>query len=151
MSLYTRIKHWKYTRMHSNRADYIWNRSSVRTSSVCSWGGVCSVIRSWRGCLLTGGCLLWGVCSRGVSATRGVCLGGCQSGGFAPRGWKYLIQVSALGWCLLLGVCSQLSVSWGVSTPGGCLLSGGSAPGGVWYPSMHWGRHPTVNIYYREV
>ena len=35
------------------------------------------------------------------------------------------------------GVCSGgLCLLWGCSPGGGCLLRG------VWYPSMHWGRHP---------
>ena len=45
------------------------------------------------------------------------------------------------------GICS-----WGVSAlgrgfvcSGGCLLWGGVCPWGVWYPNMHWGRHPPVD------
>ena len=42
------------------------------------------------------------------------------------------------------GVCSR-----GVSDPRGCVFSGGGGGGGVcsrgvWYPSMHWGRHPRL-------
>ena len=76
---------------------------------VCSWGGGGGGVCSLRVCVCSWG---GGICSRGVSAPRGV---------FAPRG------------CLLPGgICS-----WGVSAPGGarvgvCLLAGGvSALGGV--------------------
>ena len=72
-------------------------------------------------------------------------------GGVSAPGGVYSRGVSAPGGCLL---------PVGVSAPGGCLLPGGSALGGgvcsrggvcpgggacsrgVWYPSMHWGRHP---------
>ena len=54
--------------------------------------------------------------------------------------------VFTLGGCLLRGVSTPGGVYSGgvvsaprvMSAPGGCLL-----PGGVWYPSMHWGGHPT--------
>ena len=72
-----------------------------------------------------GGLLLGGVCSRGVSAPGLSAPGGC------------LLWGSALGG-LLQGVCS------GGSAPGGVCSQGVSAPGGVWYPSMHWGRHPPL-------
>ena len=54
-----------------------------------------------------------------------------------PARWPYLAECSARG-----GVCSR-----GVSAPGGvcsggCLLPGGVCSwGGMWHPSMHWGRH----------
>ena len=38
------------------------------------------------------------------------------------------------GGCLLQG-----GLLWGGVCSGGCLL-----PGGGWYPSMHWGRHPSL-------
>ena len=124
------------TRMHSSRIrtgrSLLPGGGVSAPRAVCFRGGVCSQ----AGCLLPGGCLLWGwgVCSGGgvstpgggVSASRGVSVPGW--GVSAPGG------VSALGdllWggLLLGGVCSQ----------GGCLL-----PGKVWYPSMHWGRHPPL-------
>ena len=89
-------------------------------------------MRIWpylRGCLLRGCLLQGGVCSggcllRGCVSAPGVCVcswGVCSRGVSAPGG-VYSGGVSATrGVCLLWGVCSQ---------------------GGVWYPSMHWGRHP---------
>ena len=59
-------------------------------------------------------------------------LGGVWSGGVCSRG-----SVWSGGVCLVWGV----SGLGGCLVPGGCLLPGG----GVWYPSMHWGRHPPVN------
>ena len=82
------------------------------------------------GCLLPGGCLLWGVSAnrgcllQGVSANGGCLLMGVS----APRG------VSALG-----GICSGGVCSRGVSAP----MGGVCSQGGVWYPNMHWGRHPS--------
>ena len=59
----------------------------------------------------------------------------------------------------------SLTVCWrllpgrgGVPDPGGeCLVQGGSAPrgvsgpGGVWHPSMHWGRHPPCGQNHRHM
>ena len=87
--------------------------------SVCSRGGVCS-----GGCLLPGECLLLG----GWLLPGGVCSG--RVGVSAPRGCLLWEGGGCLLWgCLLLGRC----LLWGVCS------------GGVWYPSMHWGRHPPVN------
>ena len=76
----------------------------------------------WGGLLLGGVSVLGGVCSQGVSVLGGVCSWGCLLWG-----------MSALGGVCSGGVCSQ-----GVSA----LKEEVSALGGVWYPSMHWGRHP---------
>ena len=86
--------------MHSSRMRT--GRSLTVCRSLLPGGGVCFP----GGLLPGGGCLLLGgVCSQGMSALGGVCSGG----------WGCLLWgVSALG-----GVCS-----------GGCLLPGGSAPGG---------------------
>ena len=63
-----------------------------------------------------GGCLLWGVCSGGVSAWGGLLqggLGGVWSGGVStPRG------VCFGGGCLLEGVCSRRCLLQGVSARG---------------------------------
>ena len=59
--------------------------------------------------------------SRGVSATEGVCSGGCLllgGGGVCPGGC--LLSGDLLLGGLLLGY-----LFWGVSTLGGCLLRGG--------------------------
>ena len=112
--------------------------------SVCSWG-----VSAPGGCLLwgvcSGGCLLWGVsalggvCSWGVSAHGGCLLpggvsapGGSAPGVSAPRGVSATREVSAPRGDLLPGGCPL---------PGGCLLWG-DLLWGMWYPSMHWGRHP---------
>ena len=83
---------------------------------------------------------------RGVSALGGVCSWGCVCSG----------GVSALGVSAVGGVCSRGCVCSGGSAPGGVSALGVSAPGGgsaprgvcsrgrVWYPSMHWGRHPPL-------
>ena len=73
--------------------------------------------------------------------SRGVCSGGCLLGGVSAPGGSALGGgvsapggVCSRGKCLLLrGVCFQGSVC----SQGGCLLPG------VWYPSMHWDRHPS--------
>ena len=132
--------------MHTGRSLTVCRSLLPREWGVCS-GGICS-----GGFLLLGGCLvLGGVCSGGVCMLRGFCCGGLLLGGLLPRGVCSL-GVSALGGCLLPGegVSALGGVLWGVSAPGGmsalrrCLLQGVSALG-VWYPSMHWGRHPPVN------
>ena len=63
-----------------------------------------------------------------------LCAGGVYSGGVYFGGMSTLGDVYSRG-CLLWGV---VSVPRGMSAPGGV-----SAPRGVWYPSMHWGGHPT--------
>ena len=75
---------------------------------------VCSPLRGGGG-----GCLpdLGGVCL--VLGEGGACL---------VRGGACLVQ----GGCLVWGRC----LVWGGAWFGGCLVRG------VWYPSMHWGRHP---------
>ena len=79
------------------------------------------------------GCLVWGVSAQGgvwsweVSGPRGVWSRGVLAlGGVWSQG-----DVWSRGVCLVPGGVSGLG---GVSTPRG-----------VWYPSMHWGRHPPVN------
>ena len=94
------------------------------------YAGVCFL----RGVSALGGCLL-----RGVTAPMGVSALGVVS---APGGC--LLQGCLLwgGWLLPWGICSRRGVcSQGVSTTGG---RGVSAPRGL-YPSMHWGRPPTVD------
>ena len=110
---------------------------SASRGGVCSWGGVCLVQGGWGVCLVWGVCS-WGVCSRGVSAPGGGCLllegdvcswrgvsapGGAWSGGCLVQGGG----ACSRGECLVQGVGPAL---------------GGSAPGGIGHPSMHWGRHP---------
>ena len=62
----------------------------------------------------------------GGAWSRGCLLGGAWSGG-VPCLWGGVLVPGE--WCLVPG--------------GGCLLWGRClVPGGVWYPSMHWGRPP---------
>ena len=74
------------------------------------------------------GCIL----GRVVSASGGcLLLGGCL----------------ICGGCLLPGVCSRgvsalRGLLRGLSAPGVSAPGGVCSRGGVWYPSMHWGRHP---------
>ena len=84
---------------------------------------VCRSLLPGGGSFCSGGCLLpgGGVCSGRCLHWGGVCLGvSAPGGGSAPGG------MSAPGGVYLGGVCSR----------GACLLWG------VWYPSMHRGRHP---------
>ena len=109
----------------------------------------------YTGACFFGGCLLLGgVCSQGVSASGG---GGCLlQGGACSWGCLLWGGMSALGGCLLPGgVCyGGWDVCSGGSAPGGwCLLResvcsrGVSAlGGGVWYPNMHWDRHPPPRV-----
>ena len=94
---------------------------------VCLFWGVSAL----RGGLLRRG----GVCSRGC-----LLLGGCVClllGGFAPGGCLLWWGGVWSGGCVC---CWRRCVF-----SGGCLLPGVSALGG-WYPSMHWGRHPTPPV-----
>ena len=84
----------------------------------------------------------------GVSAPEGVVVCSCGEcpllGGICSGGGGCLLP----GGCLLQGgLLWGVVYSGGVSAPGGSALGGVSAPGGVcswgvWYPSMHQGRHP---------
>ena len=113
--------------MHSSRMRTV--RSSGRISGGSARGGVCCQgVSAPRGvgCLFRGrgvcsrrefGCLLWRMSARRVCLLWG---GVYYQDGSAPR------EVCS-GGCLLQGGC--------VSAPGGCLLSGESAPGGC----LLWG------------
>ena len=136
------VFHWpiaRSTRMHSSRM------RTGRSLTVCR-----SLLLGGGGGLLPGGVCSGGCAPRGVSAPQGVSApGGCSKGCLL---WGGVCSggVSAPGWCLLWGVCSQGGVcSGGCLLQGGCLLWRVSAPGdvcsrgvsapreGVWYPNMH--------------
>ena len=83
-----------------------------------------------------------------VSACSGECLPALGVGGMSARG-----GVCSQGWCLLQGVSAPrgrgcllqgVSAPWRGCLPGGLLGGGVCSAGGVWYPSMHWGRHPPM-------